>query len=107
MESLRTFGVINLAMVEEPCYPYLCAFESPSIVGNLDAEQLFDEMRQTEDSPFNSDNEVLVDERSDAIVFSSESHSALEDEKSEDGCDLQYEFEGSMSAVQEILVVKD
>lgn len=45
--------------------------------------------------------------RSDAIVFSSESHSALEDEKSEDVCDLQDEFEGSMSAVQEILVVKD
>lgn len=87
----------------------------------------------TEDSPFNSDNPVLVsiegyavtieahlfdecseqanhkvfiDEHSDATIFSPESHSALEDEKSEEACDVQAEFGGSMSAVQENLVAK-
>lgn len=95
---------------------------------------MFNEMPQAEDSPFNSDNQVLVftegyavaieahlfdecsqqvnhkvfvDEHSDATIFSPESHSALEDEKSEEACDVQAEFEGSMSAVQENLVAKD
>ena len=37
-----------------------CTFDSTSKVGNSDAEQVFDEITQAEDSPFNSDDEVLV-----------------------------------------------
>ncbi|KAG5583898.1 hypothetical protein H5410_044332 [Solanum commersonii] len=114
--------------------PTYCAFESTSKVGNSNAERVYHEMPLAEDSPFSSDNdvvmsmegnagtteahmlnecsqqtkhEVFVDEQSDATTFSSEGHSDLEDEMSEEVCDVQAKFEGSMSAVQKTQVAND
>ncbi|KAH0729571.1 hypothetical protein KY289_000759 [Solanum tuberosum] len=108
--------------------PTYCKFESTSKVGKSNAEQVFDEMPLAENSPFSSDNEVVmslerfaatteahllnecsqqsnhkvfVDEQFDVTTFSSEGHSDLEDEVSEEVCHIQAQFEGSMSVVQQ------
>ncbi|KAK4712044.1 hypothetical protein R3W88_006557 [Solanum pinnatisectum] len=127
MTQVVSFADLNIL-------PTYYAIESTSKVGNSNAEQVFDEMPLAEDSPFSSANgvvmsmegyaatteahsldvcsqqtyhEVFVDEQSDATTFSSEGHSDLEDEISEEVCDVQAKFEGSVSAVQKTMVAND
>ncbi|WMV08101.1 hypothetical protein MTR67_001486 [Solanum verrucosum] len=125
----QVFSFVDLNII-----PTYCKFESTSKVGKSNAEQVFDEMPLAENSPFSSNNEVVmslegfaatteahllnecsqqsnhkvfVDEQFDVTTFSSEGHSDLEDEVSEEVCHIQAQFEGSMSVVQQTLVVNN